>query len=140
MMIYNYCIMIKGYKQQEVLDTPSENCSVIKVVKDGKTFLMHQFEDINDSDQYTFRVRKKLKCSHLVPLIDDFEDHGNKYFISEFIETDLLKLAHSRPGHVLQLQQALPLFARLVEVIEELHASKLVYRNLRPEKVRVKGT
>lgn len=42
--------MIKGYKQQSVLDTPSENHSIIKVTKDGKTFLMHEFESVNDSD------------------------------------------------------------------------------------------
>jgi hypothetical protein len=62
--------MIRGYKQQVVLDTPSENCSVIKATKDGRTFLMHEFESINDSDEFSFRIRKKLSnCAHLVPLV-----------------------------------------------------------------------
>ena len=42
--------MIKGYKQVEVIDNPSENCSIIKVTKDGKTFLMHEFDSVDDSD------------------------------------------------------------------------------------------
>jgi hypothetical protein len=45
---------------------------------------------------------------------------------------DLLKLMVSRNGHVLQLPIALGYFARLIEVLEELHANKLVYRNVRP--------
>ena len=65
-------------------------------------------------------------------LIDEFEEGESKYYISEYMETDLLKVAHSRPGHVLQLQQALPFFARIIELLEELHANKLTYRNVRP--------
>jgi hypothetical protein len=63
--------MIKDYKQEKVLDTPSENCSIIRVSKNGKRYLLHEFESMNDSDEYTFRVRRKLaKCSHLVPIIE----------------------------------------------------------------------
>ena len=47
-------------------------------------------------------------------------------------------VAHQNPGHVLQLHEALYHFARLIEVIEELHANKLIYRNIRPEKIRIK--
>ena len=54
------------------------------------------------------------------------------------MDIDLLMLAHSNPGHVLQLHEGLYHFARLTEVIEELHANKLIYRNIRPEKIRVK--
>lgn len=42
--------MIKDYKQEKVIDTPSENCSIIRVSKDGKRYLMHEFESMNDSD------------------------------------------------------------------------------------------
>jgi serine/threonine protein kinase len=123
-----------------VLDAPSDNCTIYRVSKEGHPYLMHEFENINDSDEYTFRVRKKLvKCSHLVSLVEEFEENDNKYFVSEYIDSDLLKLAHSRPGHVLQLAQALPYVAELVETLEELHSSKLVLRNMRPEKVRVKN-
>ena len=48
------------------------------------------------------------------------------------MEQDLLKLAHLKPGHVLQIEHALPFFAKIIEVLEELHANKLVYRNVRP--------
>jgi serine/threonine-protein kinase len=77
-------------------------------------------------------------CSHIVGLEEEFEEKDSKYFVSEYIETDLLKLAYSRNGHVLQLDQALEFFARMVEVLEELHAHKLIYRNVRPEKIRIK--
>ena len=39
--------MIRGYKFQSVLDSPSENCSLIKATKEGKTYLIYEFEDIN---------------------------------------------------------------------------------------------
>lgn len=42
--------MVKGYKQEKVIDTPTENCTIYKVSKDNKTYLMHEFESINDSD------------------------------------------------------------------------------------------
>lgn len=62
--------MVRGYKEEKLLDAPNDNCTIYKVSKDGRTYLMHEFEDINDSDEYSFRVRKKLsKCSHLVPLL-----------------------------------------------------------------------
>lgn len=100
---------------------------------------MHEFEEVNESDEYSFKIRKKLsKCSHIIHLVEEFEEKDSKYYISEFTETDLLKLAHSRAGHVLQLQQALTYFSRLIEVIEELHCNKLIYRNIRPEKIRIK--
>jgi serine/threonine protein kinase len=107
--------MVKGYKEEQVLDTPTDNCTIYQVSKEGKTYLMHEFESINDSDEYSFKVRKKLfKCSHIVPIIDEFEENDNKYFVSEYIETDLLKLALSRPQQVLQLHQVLPFFAKIV--------------------------
>jgi hypothetical protein len=48
------------------------------------------------------------------------------------METDLLRQAHSSPGHVLRLKDALYYFSRLIEIIDELHAYKLIYRNIRP--------
>ena len=30
------------------------------------------------------------------------------------MEQDLLKMAHLRPGHVFQIEQALPLFAKII--------------------------
>lgn len=39
--------MIKGYKQVEVIDTPSENCTIYRVTKDGTQYLMHEFESVN---------------------------------------------------------------------------------------------
>jgi hypothetical protein len=33
--------MIKGYKQVQVLDTPTEQCTIYKVLKDGKHYIMH---------------------------------------------------------------------------------------------------
>lgn len=99
---------------------------------------MHEFESLNESDDYTFKVRKKLKCSHIVPLVDEFEENDYKYYISEFIETDLLRLALSRSAHVLQLSQAVEYLARIFEVLEEMHSHKLVYRNLLAEKIRIK--
>lgn len=131
--------MIRGYKPQKVLDMPSENCTISQVSKDGKHYIMHEFEQINESDEYSFKIRKKLsKCSHIIQLVEEFEEKDTKYFISEYTETDLLKLAHSRAGHVLQLQQALTYFSKLIEVIEEIHSNKLIYRNIRPEKIRIK--
>lgn len=130
--------MIRGYKKEQVIDT-TDNCTYYKATKNGKTYLMQEFDEINQSDEYTFKIRKKLsKCSHIVSLQEEFEEKDCKYFISEFIETDLLKLAYSRNGHVLQLPQALEFFARIIEVIDEMHANKLIYRNLRPEKIRFK--
>ncbi|CAM6001786.1 unnamed protein product [Sphagnum balticum] len=41
-------------------------------------------------------------------------------------------------GHVFQLQHALEYFAKLIDVLEELHINKLVYRNVRAEKIRIK--
>jgi serine/threonine protein kinase len=130
--------MIRGYKKEQVIDT-TDNCTYYKATKNGKTYLMQEFDEINESDEYTFKIRKKLsKCSHIVTLEEEFEEKDCKYFISEFFETDLLKLAYSRNGHVLQLPQALEFFARIIEVIDEMHANKLIYRNLRPEKIRFK--
>ena len=106
--------MIRGYKQQKVLKQKTETHAIIKVTKDGKQYLMNAFDEVNDSDEYTFRVRKKLKCSHLVPLIEEFEEEDTKYYISQYMEMDLLRLAHNNPGHVLQLHQALYHFARLI--------------------------
>lgn len=133
--------MIRGYKQEKVLDTPSENHTIYRASKDGKQFLMHEYESINESDEYTFKIRKKIsKCSHVVELVEEFEEDDMKYYIEEFIEMDLLKLAMSRNAHVLPLPQALEFTARILEVLEEMHSYKLVYRNLRPEKIRLKGT
>lgn len=130
--------MIRGYKQEQVIDT-TDNCTYYKASKNGKLYLMQEFDEINESDEYTFKIRKKMvKCSHIVSLEEEFEEKDCKYYVSEYIETDLLKLAHSRNGHVLQLPIALEYFARIVEVLDEMHSNKLIYRNLRPEKIRIK--
>lgn len=100
-------MIVRGYKQEHVIDT-TDNCTYYRATKNGKTYLMQQFDEINTSDEYTFKIRKKLaNCSHIVGLEEEFEEKDSKYFISQYIETDLLKLAYSRNGHVLQLNQAL---------------------------------
>jgi hypothetical protein len=99
--------MIRGYKKEQVIDT-TDNCTYYRATRNGKAYLMQEFDEINESDEYTFKIRKKLsKCSHIVSLEEEFEEKDCKYFVSEHIEADLLKLAYSRNGHVLQLPQAL---------------------------------
>ena len=43
----------------------------------------------------------------MVDIVEEFEEKDYKFFISEWIEMDLLKLIWSRNNHVLQLNQAL---------------------------------
>jgi serine/threonine protein kinase len=45
---------------------------------------------------------------------------------------DLLKLARDQKGKVLPLQQALDYVAQIIDVLDEMHSEKLVYRNVRP--------
>ena len=33
-----------------MLDAPSDNCTIYRVSKEGSQYLMHEFENINDSD------------------------------------------------------------------------------------------
>lgn len=30
--------MVKGYKEEQVLDTPTDNCTIYQVSKEGKTY------------------------------------------------------------------------------------------------------
>ena len=94
---------------------------------------MHEYEGLNESDDYTFKLRKKIsKCSHIIELVEEFQLNDCKYYIEEWVEMDMLKLAMSRDKHIIPLPQALEFIARITEVVEELHSHKLVYRNLRP--------
>jgi len=38
--------MIRGYKKELVMDT-SDNCTYYRATKNGKTFLMQEFDEIN---------------------------------------------------------------------------------------------
>jgi serine/threonine protein kinase len=67
-------------------------------------------------------VRKKLHCSHVVQLLDEFEENNNKYYISEYIEMDLLKLAINHSSKHLQLKQVLDYIAQIIEILDEMHS------------------
>jgi hypothetical protein len=38
--------MIRGYKQEQVIDT-NDNCTYYKATKNGKVYLMQEFDEIN---------------------------------------------------------------------------------------------
>ena len=50
-----------------------------------------------------------------------------------------MKIILTQPHHLMPLEKALHFYAKIIEIVDELHSSKLIYRNLRPEKIRVKG-
>jgi hypothetical protein len=41
--------MIRGYKKEQVIDT-TDNCTYYKASKNGKSYLMQEFDEINESD------------------------------------------------------------------------------------------
>lgn len=110
--------MIREYRQIQALDIPSDNCTVYKVKKDNQLYLMHEFDSPNEFDEYSFKMRKKLSdCKHIGRLVEDFVEKDHKYYISEYMEGDLLKEILSHPGHLLELSTVLKYTAGLIEAI-----------------------
>jgi doublecortin-like kinase 3 len=73
-----------------------------------------------------------------VELKEDYEHKGMKYYISEYIEPDLQSLMDAKPAGVLDLPEALELYASLLKALSEFHRQKVVLRVLKASKLRVK--
>ena len=52
--------------------------------------------------------------SHMLAIIEEFEHEGNKFIITEYAETNLLKLQYERPNSVIILKDSLRYIARIV--------------------------
>ena len=70
--------------------------------------------------------------SHMLCILEEFEDKGNKYFIIEYAEKDLLKEQFEQKKQVFDLGTALEIMTKIFEGLEDLHSQRFVYRNVRP--------
>lgn len=106
--------MIKGYKQKDVVDTFGDNCIIYEATKNDKKYYMYEFEEYGDADRYNFKVISKIFSSHILGVVEEFEENSTKFIITDWAETDLLKLQTSQPSSVCPLPVALDYFAKLI--------------------------
>ena len=64
--------MIKEYKQHNCIDTFGENGLVYEVSKNNKHYLLYEFDDYTDVDNYNFKILKKIMSSKILAVLEEF--------------------------------------------------------------------
>lgn len=79
---------------------------------------MYEFEEYGDAEKYSFKILKKLISCHILSLVEEFEENDITYIITDYAESDLLKLQLSQPSRVFPLPVALDYFSKLIIALE----------------------
>ncbi len=58
--------------------------------------------------------------------------------MTDYAEKDLLQLQTCQPNRVFPLPVALDYFSKIILSLEEMHENKLIYRNIRPEVIKLR--
>ncbi|MFL5625829.1 MAG: serine/threonine protein kinase, partial [Ktedonobacteraceae bacterium] len=79
---------------------------------------------------------KRLKHSHLLPLLDAGIDNDVPYLVTEYIEGNSLRdRLRSRPGHLLPVQEAVTILTRIGRALYYAHQRNVVHGRLKPENI-----
>jgi serine/threonine protein kinase len=115
--------------------------SVIKVMKFLQDFNEERLEQfLAEAD----KVKNRIKHPHLAQLHDvgvvrDDDGKGSYvYLVSEFLSGRSLYSILNRQGRI-ELQEALPIFIQICDLLRHLHAAGLCDLNLSPRKIMVSG-
>ncbi len=79
---------------------------------------------------------KRLKHTHLLPLLDAGIDDDVPYLVTEYIEGNTLRdRLRSRPGHLLPVQEAVAILTHIGQALYYAHQRNVVHGRLKPENI-----
>lgn len=98
----------------------------VKILKKEKLYENPKLVDLFITE---CAILKQISHTNIVKYIDSFETQNNVYLVEEFCnEGDLVQLIKSRKNKCLPEQEAVQLFAQLIDGFSTLHQFNIMHR------------
>ncbi len=95
--------------------------------------LSHQQRDLFLQDVQRY---KRLKHTHLLPLLDAGIDDDVPYMVTEFVASNSLRdRLLLQPGHILPVQEAVSILTQVGQALYYMHQRNVVHGHLKPENI-----
>jgi serine/threonine protein kinase len=79
---------------------------------------------------------KRLKHTHLLPLLDAGIDDDVPYLVTEFVASNSLRdRLLFQPGHILPVQEAVSILTQVGQTLNYMHQRNIVHGHLKPENI-----